>query len=431
MLIYVDQVTERLQYTMDFVFKSHGITYRCTNDREEFINGQDPRLNYSDWDLGAGIHFKPSGLLFEETILTDLQTAKSEWNGIPIISFNGKTDPFSSIFYVISRYEEYVIQKRDKHGRFEASSSILFHFGWLQSQAVEQWVEIAVDTFAPEHSGKLRAGRMVTVIPTFDIDNTFAYKWKGGWRRILATLKDYSARNKERLEERSKVNRGITEDPFDTYGKIEQVAERFPQTRIFWHLGDYGTYDRNLPWHDPRHQRLIRNLSRVAKVGLHPSYSSNSSDKALSDEQGRLVKILNRSVSSSRQHFLKLHLPQTYVRLMALGFKKDFTMGYADQPGFRAGTAHPFCFFDLEKNVQTDYRIFPFVYMDGTFHEYLDLTIEESKTVVSGLANEVTRYGGIFSFIWHNETIGNTPKWKGWSELLDYTLALFPDEFTE
>jgi len=430
MLIYVDQVTERLQYTLEFIFTGHGLNYRCTNDREEFLNGLDPRLNYSDWELDSGVHFKPSGLLFEDTIQTDLRIEKALWNSVPMLRINEQEDPFAAIFYVLSRYEEYVDKRRDSHGRFEASSSVLYQFGWLQLQIVEHWTVAIIRVFAPQLSEQLNNMRTVEVIPSFDIDNTFAYKWKKGWRKQLSVLKDYLKKNTLRLAERKQVNSGTIRDPFDTFAQIEAIALRFPQTRIFWHLGDYGKYDRNIPWHDPRHQRLIRNMSKVAKVGLHPGYNSNLSDKALAEEQKRLQAILGSPVTSSRQHFLKLHLPETYRRLMELGFKKDFTMGYADQPGFRAGTAHSFFFFDLDKNVQTDYQIFPFVYMDGTFHEYLDLSIDESKAVVSGLVREIRRYGGNCCFIWHNETIGTTPKWLGWSELLEYTLTLFKDEFT-
>jgi hypothetical protein len=112
---------------------------------------------------------------------------------------------------------------------------------------------------------------------------------------------------------------------------------------------------------------------------------------------------------------------------MAEGFRKDYSLGYADQPGFRAGTAHPFFFFDLGKNLYTDYKLVPFAYMDGTFNEYLHLSVEESCAIVGNLAREVKRYGGVFCFIWHNETIAGNGKWEGWPALFDYTLTLFDD----
>ncbi len=424
MIVFVDQVTERLQYTFDFVFKHHGLHYELTNDLSVFTSSTEDKFSYSDYPFDAITCLNPSSLLFDETIHPHLTVAKSEWHETECLSIDGKTDPFAAIFYVISRYEEYTNLKRDRHDRFLASESILFQYGWLQQQIVERWVETIVRQFLPEKLTVLNEGRTVTAIPSFDIDNTFAFKWKDGWRKWVSMAKDAFNRNKERSAFRKSVLSGETPDPYDTFEYIQKCARRFDQTRVFWLLGDIGEFDRNITWRDPRHQRLIRTMGSVARVGLHPSYASNVSDKRLLEEKQRISQILVKDVVESRQHFLKLKLPQTYRRLIKEGFKKDYTMGFADQPGFRLGTAHPVYFFDLETNQATDYKLIPFVYMDGTFNEYLHYSIEESKVVVQKLLDEVRTYGGVFCFIWHNETIGNSGKWQGWSELLDFTLDL-------
>ena len=428
MLIFVDQVTERLRYTFDFVFKQHGHAYEFTNDRSVFSTSTQTRLNYSEFPFEGIPQLIPSPLLFSEQIDSKITIKQSPWNGCDCFSINEFMDPFASIFYVIVRYEEYVIQKRDKHDRFQAIDSLLYQFGWLQQQIVERWVETIFNTYLPTEIDQLKAIRSVTVIPSFDIDNTYAFKWKAGWRKWISIMKDTVSRNKTRLKLRSEVNDGSKIDPYDTFKQIEAISKVYLNTRIFWLLGDYAEYDRNISWRDPRHQRLIRLMKQVATIGLHPSYGSNYSDKKLFEERTRINQITETKIVESRQHFLKVNLPQTYRRLIAEGFKKDYSMGLADQPGFRLGTAHPVYFFDLELNQATDYKLVPFVYMDGTFNEYLNYSVEESKPIVQHLANEVKQFGGVFCFIWHNETIGNTGKWIGWSVLLAYTLTLFDDE---
>ena len=66
--------------------------------------------------------------------------------------------------------------------------------------------------------------------------------------------------------------------------------------------------------------------------------------------------------------------------------------------------------------------------MDGTLNEYLKLTVDESKTIIKELYDEIENFGGEFSFIWHNETINNMGKWEGWLEVLRYTLSLKKDD---
>jgi hypothetical protein len=264
----------------------------------------------------------------------------------------------------------------------------------------------------------------VTILPTFDIDNVFAYQLKHVLRTMLSSLKDLMRGDRFRMNERKLVLQGAAKDPYDTYDYILSIADRGFSVNMFWLLGDYAKYDKNVTFKDARHQRLIRKMALKTTVGIHPSYKSNSYEYFLLNEKERLEFILNQSVEHSRQHFLKLKLPATYRSISTMGIKHDYTMGYADQVGFRAGTARSFPWFDLRKNSISDLTIHPFAYMDGTLQEYLKLTPSESKLIIASLFEEVKNYGGDFHMIWHNETIGEYGKWNGWKEVLEFTLDL-------
>jgi hypothetical protein len=66
----------------------------------------------------------------------------------------------------------------------------------------------------------------------------------------------------------------------------------------------------------------------------------------------------------------------------------------------------------------------PVTYMDATYKNYLKMSVEEAKADLQVLAKEIKKYGGNLVAIWHNESIGDYKDWKGWVNLLDFTLAL-------
>lgn len=426
MLIYVQEISERLIFTLDFVFTEHGFTYRLTNDMNDFLHEKGLKLNYSTFPFEENdfLTLEPSSLLFEEYFQPNTQLQESTWQHEICLEINHVTDPLAAIFYVLSRYEEYGEIAGDLHGRFLAKNSIQYKFNWLQIPVVDLWVWTFFQWINPTYLKDWN--KQITCIPSFDIDNTFAYQWKEGWRSWLSESKDFVLKNNERRVERKAVQAGNSPDPYDCFEEITDVAQRFPHTKLFWLLGDFAKYDRNIAWNDPRHQRLIRTMNEQAQVGIHPSYKSNEYPGQLEKEIKRLSTILDLPVKYSRQHFLKLRFPKTYQELMDLGVQHDFTMGYAEEVGFRAGTANNFAFFNVETNCYyRNFRIHPFCYMDGTLLEYKKWTIDQAKTEITSLFEQIKRFGGEFCFIWHNETFAESGKWKGWKEVTNFSLELY------
>jgi len=422
--IFSDIISKRLKYVLGIIFEDREIQYEIVNDTTIFESREEGlKLVYSDYLFDNKYPtISPCDLLSEEK-LNEHHLQVKKWQGEETLSLDGKVDPFASIFYVITCYDEYLSENIDEHDRYPGSHSILFKFGWNEKLMIERWCEKIISFIEQENHRTIERKKIpFKVIPSFDIDNTYAYRLKFGYRKWMSVSRDLLKFDKKRLYERHQVLKGELKDPYDTFDYIKSIIARGFGVKMFWLLGDFATYDRNVDYENPSHQALIRSFSQLTSVGLHPSYQSNNARSILQNEKKRLEEILGEEVDSGRNHFLKLKIPYTYEQQLKCGFLNDYTMGFADIPGFRAGIARPFQWYNLKKDQCTELSLHPFALMDGTLNEYMKLTPNEAKQKVDALKSEIKQYGGDFIMIWHNETIGNYGKWNGWKDVLEHFL---------
>ena len=416
-LIFVENITNRLSYTLDFVFKTRGLSYELSTDAKKFSSTNALKFNYSNRFFEGIPVITPSTILFEEDIKT-IALDKVPFEDLEILSFNQIPDPLASIFYVLSRYEEYGKSERDAHDRFLAYASIQSEFGWLKEPICDRWALCLLKfigiALIPNVAYKIQ--------PTFDIDSTFAYEEKGIVRNMAGLLRDLSKGKINRVTERIHVWIKNRKDPFDTFDRIKALTGTYPNTRCFWLMADYGPYHKNLPYKNAKQCEVIQELSKSCEIGIHPGYNSYTSAKILALEISRLSTVLKKPISTSRQHFLRIRIPETYGLLIEQGIKEDYSMGYAETTGFRMGTARQTPWFDLRTNEITKLQLQPFCYMDGTLNEYLKLTPEEARLEVKNLKSNIKKYGGVFRFIWHNETLGFKYHWKDWERVFEESI---------
>lgn len=422
--IFVTDLNERMKYTFEFIFKERGVRYKLWYNYNEFIEITEPRLNYSTTRIKEVLSIDPSLVLYDKDI-GNYAIDKDIFHHEECLTFNGKTDPIASIFYILSRMEEYTSIHRDKFGRFQGVNSVLYRFGWLEKVICDRWAMDIINWLKEKQILKPHLKKQhVSLLPTFDIDNAYAYKHKGIWRTILSNSKDFLLGRQKRLIERQKVQTGSYRDPYDTYDKIYELKDKGLPFKMFWLLGDFAKYDRNISHRHKRHRRLIKRMHTACDIGIHPSVKSNNYEYFLHNEIERLEKIIDNRVCFSRQHYLVVKLPITYETLIEQEIKDDYTMGYADICGFRLGTAKPINWFNLKINKPTKLILHPFAFMDGTLNEYMKLSPLEAIAKIASLYGEVAEFGGEFSFIWHNETIGNYGIWKGWLDVYDFSINL-------
>ena len=432
-LIYCPEESPRAAWIFDLVFKQLlGLEYRLTTFPEELKQSDGPRLNYSFKPLGEEPFIQASGLLFERNIRD--QSANlipgPAWHGLPTVFSHAQThsslpfDIFSAIFYFVARYEEYLPFEHDVHERFQSSESLSFHLGILEEPIVNQWVR----ELAKVLNGWF--GNQIVIrepeyrfIPTIDIDNAWAYAHKGIGRTLGGFWKD--RKSMESRNFRFQVLRKNQMDPYHTYGLIDQFNEQAGIKPVWFFLvATYGRHDKNNSTYNSHFRSLLHDIAREQPVGLHPSYAAGSDAIMISNEALRLAEITGHPVTRSRQHYLRMRMPDTYRALIANGIREDYTMGFADCPGFRAGIATPYRFFDLEQNRLTELTLFPFQVMDTTLRQYLKLNPDQAIDKITSLVQKVRSVNGTFISLWHNESLSEWKEWSGWSEVYRKLLSV-------
>src|SRR5690606_25847666 len=94
--------------------------------------------------------------------------------------------------------------------------------------------------------------------PTIDIDNAYAYKYKGFLKNGIKLTTDLFTFNFKNFSDRIKVLARIKEDPYDSYEKQAEIHEKYNLTPIyFFLLGNGSAYDRNLSPKNPYLRKLI------------------------------------------------------------------------------------------------------------------------------------------------------------------------------
>ena len=161
--------------------------------------------------------------------------------------------------------------------------------------------------------------------------------------------------------------------------------------------------------------RVIKNLVRESTIGIHPSYFSERGG-ALGKEKKVLEQVSGRSINISRQHYIKLKMPQTYRLLLENGITEDYSMGYGSHLGFRAGTGNSFLWYDVEKDAITPLRIFPFCFMDTTAHYEAKLSATEAFEKLEAMSKKLHNTGSTMITVFHNFSLGTSIEWRGWRQ---------------
>ena len=347
----------------------------------------------------------PNGHLGKDIVLPDLTTPVVEqWSAsasadqtVAVI----RTDLIYNTFFFISRAEEVINKQRDAHGRFAAAYSVLGEHNRLMVPTLDEYARLVMKAVGLP----LPPSGFAHIYLTHDIDTIAHYRhlrgalgglWRGEWRQVLRAWRD------------------MEDDPAYTFPWLVEQDKRVPLAEKIYFVKhsfgkgyDYPQYNH----HSPDAHRLRKFLEwNKLTIGWHSSYYGVGSIEQRSKRRDEL--------SVHRSHYLNCSIANMR-KLVELGVTDDYTMGFADQAGFRLQTSRAVLWIDPERMQLTELVLHPLIIMDVTLSSknYMALDQVEATYVCQQLIDKVRMHNGDLCLLWHNTSINQT----------DYHKSLYPE----
>lgn len=422
MLLFTENITPRLRYITGFIGEAlTGQPISLTTDIQTYEQYNGPRINYSTRITPViDLQVQPAGLLFEEGVHPQ-QILVGNSNGYPVFFETGGDFPFdifAASFYLLSRYEEYLPYTKDMYGRYPHTDSLAFQQGFLDKPVVNYWLQDlkkVLQGLFPDLTFKAQEFRF---LPTYDIDEAFAYRHKGWVKNLGGLCRDLFKGNIVACKQRLQVLMDKQTDPYDSFDRMGQLHQQYGLSPLYFFLlaARTGYVDKNTDPSGKPMQQLVQRIAAMYPTGIHPSWQSGDDSSLLIKEKELLASLSGKPVTVSRQHYLRFTLPEGYRRLMKAGICEDHSMGYGMVNGFRASVACPFYWYDLEQETITDLLIFPFCYMDANSFFELQHTPAQALEEMRHYYHEVKKVNGLLITLWHNTFLGTDPRFAGWKE---------------
>ncbi len=317
-------------------------------------------------------------------------------------------DIFSSAFFLLSRWEEYVIKERDVNNRFIASNSLTSKMNILHRPLVNEYVEMFWNMLKfLGYKGERKFNKPEFSI-THDIDQPLRLvslkmlaKTAG---RDLLMFKDFlGAVLYVFIYFINKFNNKY--DPANVYDYFMDLSEQAGvKSQFYFQNAKKTEYDWGFDVNSKLVQGIFDNIKRRGHIiGFHPSYYTYDNPELWQEEYNGLCKATGVKINSGRQHYLRFEVPTTWQIWDDNNMEYDSTVGYAEKEGFRCGTCSVYSAYNILTRKKLKLKEMPLTLMELALMRYQkNISPNEFLTRMDNLIKTTKKYGGNFVFLFHN-----------------------------
>lgn len=333
-------------------------------------------------------------------------------------------DILASIFFMLTRWEEYTNKIRDKHNRFPAQESLAYKNGFLGRPIVNEYIEMLWSMFLKLGIQEKRKERKFEMFLTHDVDDIQKYKnTLSGYKEICG---DFIKRLNpslgfKNIKAKFLIRAGLKKDPYDTFDYLMDVSEKAGLKSNFLLMGKGASkYDNSYNLGENFLKRIVFNIKeRGHSIGLHATYNAYNDKEQFMKEKSDVENLCDMEIKTGRQHYLRFEAPVTWQVWEDNGMEWDSTLSYADKEGFRCGTCYEYSVFNFLTREKLNLKEKPLIVMDGSFISYQpEITPEEMVSKIQMLVDKCRKYNGTFVFLWHNSSF-NTDQWRPFGKVYE------------
>lgn len=404
LIVFSTFLTPRIKYIFNFIFKDIlKAEVEFTGNSQYFLQSDNIKISYGDAPLADELFFKSTSLLLSNKV--EEHNLKTTLFGEYQVPFPVKDsllpfDVFAASFFVVSRYEEYLHQKTSTED-FTANKSYQYKWKILDRPVVDEWALILKNLILKKYPGFKFHDKKFIQQPT--INFTIVPNAPDGF---LSKTKFYisSVFKKENAYLTSKIDRitGLGIDNEAVLSDLEKSLEKKSNPLYFINFPNVSDeYIR---------RNGVSTLLAEKSVGLlRPCDRETQKGSEIKEAILKLKKIHPEQINLISQQLEVLRFPTCYLNLLNSGITSDYSMGYSETAGFRAGTCTPFNWYDLQLEKVTPLNVKSYCICDGVF-QYTHL--EEAKKMVNDYIDAVKVVDGSFFSSWQLRSLSDHYKYK-------------------
>ena len=370
-----------------------------------FSNKQDinpDEIIWKEWK-GRRIPF-----LFDEDDNSEIITVE---DGFVRINY----DIIASSFYFLSGWNEYLNPQKDQYGRVVYQHSMINKLNTNKIPVVNYYFDIlysAILKINGDIKKNIWGNNGFGVALTHDIDICRS-AWRGG------SLSEFKKRRFLSIPKLI-LKRFFGKDDWFNFKLISKIDKQYAASSTFYFLpqkGKTGIWE-NADY-DITSKSIRKEISKLEaashEIGVHGSFGTHTDIKKFEVD---ISRINASDIEGNRFHFLMYDAAKSVQVLEDGKMNYDSSLAFAEEIGFRRGTCYPFYLYNFVENRISHVIEIPLMVMDGTLEnsKYMGLLPERSFEKVKPIIEEVIKFGGVFTILWHNNYFSDY-MYTGWKDV--------------